>query len=719
MHALDDPPRTRHLLPDGTPRFTNRLAGEPSPYLRQHAHNPVDWRPWGHEAFAEARRSGRPVLLSVGYATCHWCHVMEEESFEDLEIAAFINERTVPVKVDREERPDVDAVYMAAVQLFTGHGGWPMTLWLDAEGAPFYAATYLPPRDGDRGVGMGLLGLLAALDRAWREDPRVSSSCAQATAAVRRMLQPEPGRGPLPGREPVAAGLAAIAGRYDRRDGGLSPAPKFPSSLPHRLALRQDRLLGAADVRAMALHSLERMAAGGLRDQLAGGFHRYSTDAGWLVPHFEKMLYDNALLALDYLEAWQASGEPAHAAEVRATLGWMAAALGASEGGFYAATDADSLDAQGRREEGWYFTWTPEEIREALPQDQARAALAYFGAVSEGHLDGRSVLHRAQPIDGLARGLGVAPGAVEALLAEARTTLLARRSLRPPPLRDEKVLAAWNGLAIAAFARAARLLEPGRSDAGGYLARAEAAAGFVLEHMVVQGRLQRMHKDGRATVDGILEDHAFLVAGLLELFQASGAERWIRAALELDSALAARFEDPAGGYFRGASDAETLLAREKPLYDGAMPSGNAAQAHNLLLLGALTGDDGYRQRADRLLVAAAPLLERAPEAATELLAALQLRHHGIATLVLVAPGDGGALIPWLEALAPVHAPGLLVLPVVEGENIASLEPLVPSVRERPAAGGQVCAYLCQAGRCALPVTDVEGLLAQIEGLYDR
>jgi uncharacterized protein YyaL (SSP411 family) len=706
-------PRTRHLLPDGSPRFTNRLIGEPSPYLRQHAHNPVDWHPWGPEAFALAEQSGRPVLLSVGYATCHWCHVMEEESFEDLEIAAYINEHYVPIKVDREERPDVDAVYMAAVQLFTGHGGWPMTLWLNAQGEPFYAGTYFPARDGDRGAGTGLLTLLTALDRAWREDPRVARSTETAREAVRQALQPAVGTGALPGLEPIPRALDFLFRRYDSRWGGLRPAPKFPSSLPARLLLREDRLHGRPEARGMALHSLERMAAGGLCDQLGGGFHRYSTDERWLVPHFEKMLYDNALLVLDYLEAFQATGDEAHATVARETLGWLSREMSDPAGGFYAATDADSVGVDGRREEGLFFTWTPAELRAALPPGQLEVALARWGVDPEGHLDGRSVLHRAASLDAVAAQLDLGSAELKERLRLARDTLLTRRAQRPPPLRDEKILAAWNGLAIAALARAARVLEPGQRAQAGYLERAEAAAGFVLASMVVDGRLRRVHKDGRAYVDGTLDDHAFMIAGLLELFQASGSARWLDAAVGLDAALAARFEDPAGGFFRTAADGEILLAREKPVHDGAMPSGNAAQAHNLLVLAALTGDDAYRQRADRLLVALGPTLGQAPWATTDLLVALQLRHQGAAELVLVAPRSRDDLRPMLEAVATVHAPGLLLVTAVDGEELLDL----PLLRERGALDARPTAYLCQGGSCRLPTTEIDVLLRQIEGLY--
>ncbi len=711
--------RTRHLLPDGSPRFTNSLIDEPSPYLRQHAHNPVDWHPWGPEAFELARETGRPVLLSVGYATCHWCHVMEHESFEDLEIAAFINEHTVPIKVDREERPDVDAVYMAAVQLFNGHGGWPMTLWLNADGEPFYAATYIPARDGDRGASTGFLTLLRSLDRAWREDPRIPRSTATAREAVRQALEPVAGEGGLPGLDPIPRALEVLFRRYDARWGGLQPAPKFPSSLPTRLLLREDRLHGRPKARGMALSSLERMAAGGMNDQLAGGFHRYSTDERWLVPHFEKMLYDNALLALDYLEAYQASGDESYAQVARETLGWITGEMTDPGGGLYAATDADSAGPDGERAEGLYFTWTPAEIRAAVDADQAAAVVAFYGVDQDGHLDGRSVLHMDRALPEVAEALGLSAGDLEARLGHAGARLLELRAQRPPPLRDEKILVAWNGLAIAALARAARVLEPGSRDVGGFLVCAEAAARFLLGEPRPGGRLQRVHKDGRSYVDATLDDHAFLILGLLELYQAGGDPHWLEQAVTLDRELASRFEDPAGGFFRTANDGEALLAREKPIHDGAMPSGNAVQAWNLLVLAALTGDDGYRVRADRLLVALGPVLQQAPWAATDLLLALQLRHQGVAELVLVAPTDRGDLAPFLEAVAPLHLPGLVLVTAVQGPDQAAQAVLTPLLRDRPAMEGLATAYLCQGGSCRLPTTAPGELVEQLEALFAR
>ncbi len=711
--VAEEGPRTRHLLPDGSPRFTNRLLSEPSPYLQQHAHNPVDWWPWGAEAFAEARRLGRPVLLSVGYATCHWCHVMEEESFEDLEIARFVNEHYVAIKVDREERPDVDAVYMAAVQLFTGHGGWPMTVWLDPEARPFYAGTYIPARDGDRGASMGLLSLLKLLERAYREDPRVSSSVETAVEAVREVLTPAPGDGSLPSSGAAGRAISAYARRYDASWGGLTPAPKFPSSLPARLLLRERALGGDERGRRMALRSLAAMGAGGIFDQIGGGFHRYSTDERWLVPHFEKMLYDNALLVLDYLEAYQVTGDAAHAEVVRDTLAWIQREMTAPSGALYAATDADSLGPDGERKEGLFFTWTVAELEAALGRERARAVALRYGVTAEGQLEGRSVLHQARSVEEVAAQLGSTPAAIAVTLDEARAELLRVRTLRPPPLRDEKVLAAWNGLAIAALARAARVLEPGIGGGASFLARARRAAGFALSDLLVDGRLRRVWKDGLAYVDGTLEDYAFLAWGLLELHQASGELRWLEAAVALEVALAEGFEAPAGGFYRSAHDAEVLIARELPVHDGAMPSGNAVHARNLLTLAALTGDDAYRRRADRVFIALGRSLEEAPWAVSELSLALQQRHAGTVEVALVAPSDREELEPFLAALARQHLPHHVLAAAVVGKDLDAQAARVALLRDRATLGGQPTAFVCRGGVCQRPTTGVEAFVAQL------
>ncbi len=570
--------RTRHRKPDGSPRYTNRLLLESSPYLLQHAHNPVNWYPWGDEAFAEARRRGRPVLLSIGYSTCHWCHVMEEESFEDLEIARLLNEGYVAIKVDREERPDLDAVYMSAVLAFTGRGGWPMTVWLTPDREPFFGGSYFPPRDGDRGVSLGFSSLLQKLRSALAEESdRVTATTATLVASIREASALQGGGG-LPDAALLHAAADSIRANYDEKWGGVTGPNKFPSSLPIRFLLRYHRRTGDRLALDMATRTLEKMAAGGIHDQLGGGFHRYTVDPEWRVPHFEKMLYDNALLTVAYLEGYAATGRGDLADVARGILRYVERDLTSPEGAFYSATDADSLAPDGRRQEGRFFTWTPAEIRSVVGPERARLVEAAYGVTAAGNLEGRSVLFLPSP-------------SVE--IAEARDLLLAARSRRPPPLRDEKILAAWNGLMIGALARAASTLGEPR-----YATLAARAAEFVLSRMRAGGRLFEPTPARRARHSAYLEDYAFLVAGLLDLYEASPAPRWLEEAIALDRVLERHYEDAAGGaYFTTSDDHERLLARTKPVLDGAEPSGNSVEALNLLRFYELTDDDRYRRRA--------------------------------------------------------------------------------------------------------------------------
>ena len=693
-----EPPRTRHLRPDGGPRFTNRLALEASPYLLQHAHNPVDWRPWGDDAFAEAKAKDKAVFLSVGYSTCHWCHVMEEESFEDLEIAELLNQLYVPIKVDREERPDVDSIYMQAVQLLTQHGGWPMSVFLAPDRKPFYGGTYFPPRDGVRGARVGFATLLQELHRVYsQERDRAVEAGEQIAQAIRSNLSAAAPTS-LPGVHVLNGAAESYGELFDPEEGGVKRAPKFPSSLGNRFLLRYWKRTGAEEARNMATFSLTRMALGGIYDQVGGGFHRYSTDARWLVPHFEKMLYDNALLALAYLDAYQTTGREEFAGIVRDILAYVARDMTAPEGGFYAATDADSPNADGRAEEGWFFTWTPAEIEAAVGADRAALAIAYYGVTPAGNFHGRSILSNPKPLSDVARQLGLPPAEAEGALDEARRLLLAARSRRPPPPRDEKILAGWNGLMISAYARAGLTL--GDEE---YTARAARAAEFLLAHRDREGRLPRAVKDGRAGPPGYLEDYAFLGAGLLDLYEATGASRWLEAAIALDGVLGARFEDrEAGGFFRTAEDGEALLAREKPSSDGAEPSGNSVAIMILLRLSELTGDERYRQRAERALAAFGDVLGRAPTGLSEMLLALDFALDTPKEIVIVTAGGRAAAEPLLRAVRGTFVPNRVLVVPSDTERVAHLVPLVEG---KVAQGGRPTAYVCERRRCELPTTD--------------
>jgi len=680
------------------PRFTNRLVGETSPYLLQHAHNPVDWYPWGDEAFEVARRTGKPVFLSIGYSTCHWCHVMEEESFEDLEVAGFLNEHYVAIKVDREERPDVDTVYMTAILALTGSGGWPMSVWLDAERRPFYAGTYFPARDGDRGArSTGLLTVLRELAEIHRAQPeRVAEAAQSITATIRSAMGGAQSEGPVPGTAVVDAAAQAYARAYDPTFGGVRGAPKFPATFPVRLLLRHHRRTGEAASLAMVEHTLAMMAAGGMHDQLAGGFHRYSTDARWLVPHFEKMLYDNALLALAYAEACQVTHRRDFARVLRTTLDYVLREMTAPEGGFFSATDADS-----EGEEGTFFVWSEDEIRTLLGA-QAERFIAFYGVTARGNFEGKNVLYVPAPDEEAWEALG-----------DARELLRTAREARPHPLRDEKILTAWNGLMISALAVGGNVLDEPR-----YVAAAAHAAAFVLGALRRDGRLQRSWKDGRPSGPGFLEDDAFFVAALLDLHEATFETRWLAEAL----ALAARTEtlfgdDEHGGWFRTAGDHETLLAREKPNQDGAEPSGASVALQNAVRLYALTGDERWRRIAERALEAYAPMLREHPTALHEMLLGLEAFVSTTPEIVLVWPaGSSSGPDAFRDLLRRTYVPSRALLGASEGDELDALARLAPIAAGKTAVDGRPTAYLCERGACRLPTTDPAVLEAQLAAL---
>jgi len=688
--AADYAPRTRHLGADGAPTYTNALIHETSPYLLQHAHNPVDWRPWGDAAFAAARERDVPVFLSVGYSTCHWCHVMEHESFEDEEIAAFLNAHFVAVKVDREERPDVDAVHMEFLQLTTGHGGWPMSVWLTPDRRPLYAGTYFPPRDGARGPHRGFWSLLVALHQNWRA-PQLR---AQAQRAVDALLANQSRA------TAVAVSDLAVADRlretywriFDRRFGGFGDAPKFPRPCVLEALLRGWKRTGDAGALEMVETTLERMHCGGIYDHVGGGFARYSTDRHWLVPHFEKMLYDNAQLAVAYLEAWQATGRAYYATVTRDILRYLTREMSDPAGGFFSATDAASVDAEGEMREGAFLLWTPAQLRAALPDADATWIETTFDVSPEGNFEGQNILHLDAPLDDADR----------ARWYTLRETLHAVRSQRPAPGLDDKVLVAWNALAISAFARAGRALREPQ-----YIERAVAAARFVLTQMRDGSRLFRAWRRGQAQHPAVLEDYAVLAGALLDLTEATGDIGWLDEAEALMEVLETQFVDPEGGYFRTPADGEALLFRQKPTYDGAEPSGNAQAALALLRLAAITGLPQYVARAEAALRALGPPLEAAPHSAPKAICALEWWHAEVRQLVVVAP-EGADVEALLEPVSAGFQPHLVTLCAAPGAPLAQRCPLF---RERTPVAGHPTAYLCVGTRCELPETDPMGLRA--------
>ncbi|HET7728175.1 MAG TPA: thioredoxin domain-containing protein [Candidatus Limnocylindrales bacterium] len=686
------------------PRPANRLAGETSPYLLQHAHNPVDWWPWGPDALARAKLLDRPIFLSIGYAACHWCHVMERESFEDEATATFLNEHFIPIKVDREERPDLDQIYMTAVQAMTGSGGWPMSVFLTPAGRPFFGGTYFPdtPRHGMPSFRQVLEGVAAA----WQRDRvGVEGAGSRLVEAIAASSRTGAGGTGLPAAATLDVATAAIEQSFDGTNGGWGGAPKFPQPMTIELLLRRHAATGDARPLAIARRSLDAMADGGIRDQLGGGFHRYSTTADWLVPHFEQMLYDNAQLARVYGHAYAATRDPRYLDVATATLDYLLRELRTEDGGFAASQDADT-----EGEEGGTFVWTLEEIRDVLGADADMFAAAY-GVGPAGNWEGRTILSRVRDDAAVASTAGIAPEEVAARLAAARARLLEHRHRRPQPARDDKVLAGWNGLAIGALADAARIVRaalPGDLRADRYVAAAREAAGLVLERLVADGRLRRSWKDGRATADGVLEDHANLADGLLALYEATFEERWFTAARELADTILGRFADPAGGFFDTAADAEALVVRPKDIQDNATPSGNAMATTVLLRLAALTGDGRYRDAAESALATVGDLLARYPTGFAQWLAALDFAHAPVAEVAIVGTLDEPGTTELAAATVLPYRPSLVL--AGSGAPEASA---VPLLRDRTRRDGRPTAYVCRGFACRLPVTDAAALEAEL------
>ncbi len=689
---------------------SNHLASETSPYLLQHAHNPVDWYPWGPEAFARAKAEDKPLFLSVGYAACHWCHVMERESFENEAIAALMNASFICVKVDREERPDVDEIYMKAVQALTRSGGWPMSVWLTPDAKPFYGGTYFPPED--RYGRAGFPRVCQEMARVWKDErERVLRAADGLTEQIREISAPAPVAAGEANAELPAGLLARAAERmlraFDDENGGFGQAPKFPHSMDLSLLLRIDARLGHPAGRKAAEFTLQKMAAGGMYDQLGGAFHRYSVDDHWLVPHFEKMLYDNALLAGTYLDGWLATGDVALATIVREIGDWALREMQSPAGGFYATQDADS-----EGEEGRFFAWDPADLAAVLGADDAVWVGSWFGVTAAGNFEhGKSVLSRPQTIAELAKARGKAPEVVIAELAAARAKLLAARSQRVAPLRDDKMLADWNGLMIGALARAGFHLGEPR-----YLAAAAGAAECVRAKLWSAdrgGRLLRSFKDGRARHDGNLADYAFLAEGLLDLYQARFEPADLAFAKQLVDVTIARFWDEEGGgfWFTGEGH-ETLIARSKEAYDGATPSGPSVHVLNLLRLAELTGEEGYRKKALRTLKLYQPLLEQQPQAVSRMLAAVDFLESKPREIVLVG-ASMAALQPFLEVLRGGLDLNRVVL-VVTPETRAALSALTPLI-EGKTATDRATAFVCRDGSCKLAVTTPDKFAEQLRG----
>ena len=707
----------------------NRLASELSPYLLQHRNNPVDWYPWGEDAFGRARSEDKPIFLSVGYSTCHWCHVMEHESFENPQVADVLNRSFVSVKVDREERPDVDRVYMAFVQATTGSGGWPMSVWLTPALQPFYGGTYFPP--SSRWGRPGFVDVLEEIARVWREErDKVVRSAATIVDRLRQAVG-EMGHGQVPGPDVLNSAVQEFAASFDAQRGGFGAAPKFPRPSELLFLLREHARTGASAPRDMVLRTLRGMALGGMRDHLGGGFHRYSVDADWRVPHFEKMLYDQAQLVLAYLEAAQVASDPLYVDVAIDTLAYVRRDLMHPDGGFFSAEDADSLpperadDPSAHKMEGAFYIWRDDEIGEVLGADADIFRMRY-GVLPQGNapfdpqaeFTGKNLLYTARNVDEIAAATASSADAVRDALARSRSRLLERRNRRPRPHLDDKVLTAWNGLMIAAFARAARFLED-RDDSADMLRTAQRAASFVRAHMWNEETptLLRRYREGHAGVDAYAEDYAYLIFGLLELFQADGDPAWLAWALELQRRQDELFWDDGGGWFSTSGRDQSVLLRLKDDFDGAEPSATSMGLLNLLTLAHLVGDDegtgmSRSERIDRTLRASALHASRAARGVPMRLAALSSYHGGIAQLVIVGERDREATEALWRAAMRAYHPSLITVPVATRHR-AALMRLLPWVAAMEERGGHPTAYVCRAFACRAPVNTPPDLIAQL------
>lgn len=668
-------------MPD---RIPNSLIHEKSPYLLKHAYNPVKWMTWGKDSIAKARNDNKPIFLSVGYSTCHWCTEMEHESFEDEKTAAFLNKNFVPIKVDREERPEVDSYYMGAVQAMTGSGGWPLSVFLTPDLKPFYGGTYFPPEPR---YGMpSFMQVLEFVSNLWKE--KRGEVMANSEQVLKALSEKTRGTSVLQ-KSILDEGYAGLVSSFDSEHGGFGMAPKFP--LPASLAflLRYHYRTGKELALRSVIKTLDSMAGGGIRDHVGGGFHRYSTDRVWLIPHFEKMLYDNALLVMVYSEAYQLARNPLYEEVVRGTIGWIMKEMSDNDGGFYSAQDADTTEG-----EGTYYTWTPPETEEVLGREDANQFDKIYGVTTTGNFEGRTILH-AESKSALTNWLSQ---------AKSKDLLYRARIRRPRPATDTKVLTSWNGLAISALSVAGTVFEE-----RAFIESASKAADFVLRANMKGGMLLRRYAGGEAALDGTLEDYAFFIQGLLDLFESSGQPRWLEEAIGLAETMLKDYEDKEEGGFFLTIDA--VPARLKEAYDGPTPSGNSVAALDLIRLSELTGDGKFRRSADRTLKFFAGELEQRPTAHALMLTALDLLLNGVREIVITSPSFKSA-DPMTKEVHARFMPDKVVMVATNGSfgKLSKMSTLLGG--RRP--GTKAKAFVCENFACKLPVDSVEGLRAQLE-----
>ena len=691
----------------GRPQYTNALIHEKSPYLLQHAHNPVDWHAWGPEALEKARAEDKMLLISIGYATCHWCHVMERESFEDPELAEYLNAHFIPIKVDREERPDVDKIYMDALQAMGVQGGWPLNMFAMPNGAPVTGGTYFPPSDAHG--RKSFRNVLQIIAEAWQKDR--ASIEENAKSLTEHLQRPLPGQG-TPSQPwdaaPLEAAVALYRRTYDAPRGGfaLQQQNKFPPSMGLMLLMRHWRRTGDGEALNMVETTLKKMLSGGIYDQLGGGLSRYSTDYDWLVPHFEKMLYDNALFLQALVECYQVTGNPLYGVFADDVLTYVERDMRHPDGPFYSAEDADS-----EGEEGLFYVWTPEEIAALLPADQATAATAYWQVRAGGNFEGRSILHAPQPLAEVAAALSMDEDALATHLLAAREVLLAARSKRERPLRDEKVLTSWNALMVSAMCRAGMAMgDPSRIDG------AVKPAEFLFAHcMDGEGRLLRRWADGEGRYRAYLVDHGALAVACLDLYQATFAPIWFTRALELSKDIQRLFFNPDGPYFETAADAEELITRPIDGYDGVEPSGNSQAALAFLRLHAYGVENGLEAGALRILHGFRPHLEQAGVSFAAMLSALELHVEPPLEIAVVGEPDDPETKAMLQALREMYLPHAVIAHAAPAD-VAGLGDLIPLLQGREAIGGKPTAYVCRNRVCQLPVHTTAALIEQIGAL---
>lgn len=679
-----------------TQQHTNRLINESSPYLLQHAHNPVDWYPWGNEAFERAKKENKPIFLSIGYSTCHWCHVMEYESFENEQIAKIMNEHFVNIKVDREQRPDVDKIYMSAVQLMTGSGGWPLSVFLTPDGKPFYGGTYFPPNDMFGRPGFE--GLLLAIADAWknRRDELVDSAGKLGDFLASSA-------GPT-GKEELSAemlegGFNYLRDTFDARYGGFGRAPKFPQATNLSFLLYYWQRTGDEQALQMVEKTLDAMSKGGMYDHIGGGFHRYSTDGRWLVPHFEKMLYDQALISKAYLQAYQVTKNKEYARIAKEILDYVLRDMTDAKGGFYSAEDADS---EGK--EGTFYLWEPKEVESILDKDQAKIFSKYYGVTKQGNFEeGKTILNITSSIEELVKKFQKNPDTTENILTEARLKIFKQREKRIRPHRDDKVITGWNGLMISSLAYGGAVLHEQR-----YTKAAEQAAQFILSTLHKDGRLMRYYRNGRSVERGFLDDYAFMIMGLLDLYEATFDSEWLIQAKKLTDEMIELFVDEEhGGFYLTGKDGEKLIARTKPDSDGAIASGNSVAALALLRLGRITMNQQYTEQATKTLEAFSKQMQQSPGNSTVMLMALNFWLGPTQEIVIAGEANSADTKEMLELVHSKFLPNAVILFHDTGESSETIEKVVPFLKGQVAIDSEATAYVCENYVCNKPVTTPE------------